>query len=226
MLRKRRAVLLAVALVVSIGAAPGLARGAVLYSQLDSQGGFGLNVRTSQSNEIADDFTVPPGVTWTIDGVTPTFFAATAMYRVTLYPDNGLGTAPPVSGNLFTQDTATPAALSPTAGPLTPGHYWVAVQDVAGTGMGWRTRTVQSGSGAVYDNPGAAACPRWTPITCAPGVTDHDMLFALTGVAIPIASPAATPTPVAKQCRRHRRHRRRVAARSAKRKRCRRHRAK
>ena len=69
----------------------------------------------------------------------------------------------PALANTFTGTTDFVITLT-SAVTLTPGTYWVSVQARMdfGTGgqFGWQDRTVQSNSGAAFENPGGGfACP-------------------------------------------------------------------
>ena len=153
----------------------------VLYDQYDN---IGANSTSSQNfeasfdlydDELADDFVVPSGDTWSINQVD----AAGVYY-------NGLG--PAASVNLRFYDNAsglpggnvatrTDLAMTDSAGSfvvpipspvvLGPGTYWVSVQanmDFSSGGQwGFTDRSVQSNSEAAWQNPGGGfgVCPSW-----------------------------------------------------------------
>ena len=90
---------------------------------------------------------------------------------------------------------------------LSEGHYWVSVQarqDITQAGF-WlcHNRTVQSNSGAAWQNPGngfGTGCVVWVrKVACASlGETAPDQVFRLIGTSgggTPTPTPSTTPTP-------------------------------
>jgi hypothetical protein len=73
---------------------------------------------------------------------------------------------------------------------LAAGHYWVSVQANMSSSAGewyWASRTKQSGSPAVWQNPGngwGTGCTTWTPYeTCTGASGRPDWMFALGGTS-------------------------------------------
>ncbi len=74
---------------------------------------------------------------------------------------------------------------------LAPGTYWLSVQAMqnfeGGAGeWGWEVREVQSGLGAVFENPGGSfntTCTTWMRTTGCLKTTAPDQVFSLSGVA-------------------------------------------
>jgi hypothetical protein len=148
----------------------------------------------------ADDFTVPTGKTWTITQVKVTqgpksgtaasftvFFARNAVNTKKQDVPGALVKKQTLKGKIDTTNGSVVIA-GITGVKLTAGHYWLSVQ---GNGLPksapswyWATRTVQSGSPGVWENPGngsGTGCTKWTPTpTCFPGV-GPDWMFALYG---------------------------------------------
>jgi hypothetical protein len=192
----------------------------VLYDQYDNAG---ANASSSQDfepandpfdDELADDFVVPGGETWNVesidvDGVYFNGPGPADSFHVRFYTDSAtlpgtmvyeaLAQSYTVAGSTFSITLTTPAVL-------TSGTYWVSVQarldfDVGGQ-WGWTDRTVQSLSGAAWQNPGGGfGCGlTWTRKTdCIPTV-DPDQVYRLNGTIgggtpTPTPTPTATPTP-------------------------------
>jgi hypothetical protein len=199
----------------------------ILYDQTDNAGTTATSSQNFESNldnfdvRTADDFTVPAGQQWNIDQVN-----AQGQYF------NGAGPALTANVYFFTNAGMLPATGIPicsyqnvpiTSGAATgnfnialpedcvlvPGTYWVSVQanmDFNPSGQwGWTDRTVQSGFGAAFENPGGGfACSggnSWVlKTTCAP-TTSPDQLFQLLGATgancgtpTPTNTPTGTPT--------------------------------
>src|SRR6186997_2091974 len=168
----------------------------VLYDQYDNQAANSTSSQNFEASfdayddELADDFVVPSGDTWSINQLD----AAGVYY-------NGAG--PAVSVNLRFYDNAsglpggsvatrTDLAMTDSGGSfvvpipspvvLGPGTYWVSVQanmDFSSGGQwGFTDRSVQSNSEAAWQNPGGGfgVCPSWGQrgTTCGidPGVPD------------------------------------------------------
>ena len=173
----------------------------VLYDQNDNDSGFGSNSQDFEAdfdtfdNQGADDFTVPTGETWTVTqvDVTGSYFngAGPAMwFNVFFYADAGGAPGALVSSQTNLAFTGDPSAAIPLTTPveLTEGTYWVSVQARMDFGVGgqwaWEDRTVQSGNGSMWQNPGdgfGSGCPTWGPkTTCIPG-SSVDFMFRLHG---------------------------------------------
>lgn len=98
--------------------------------------------------------------------------------------------------------------LNPGFGPLDPGTYWISVQAVQNFNPNgqwfWHNRTVQSSSGAAWQNPGngyGTGCVTWNrKNACMPDQVWPDQVFSLYGCAVqntPTVTPIATQTPTA-----------------------------
>ncbi len=144
----------------------------VLYDQYDNPG---ANATSSQhfeaafstyDDELADDFTVPAGETWSVttidaageyfDGPGPaTSFNVVFYSNSTDLPGTAVATRTTMSFTQLAEDFTI--SLSPAV-TLTSGTYWVSVQanQVFNTSgqWGWFDRTVQSNQGAAWRNPG------------------------------------------------------------------------
>jgi hypothetical protein len=180
----------------SIGTA---ARAAVLYDQTDHPGANNADSSApnfAPSNDFgggnfdrtADDFTVPAGHTWSLDGIDVSGAysgSPPGIVNVYVYPD--------VSGKpgseLFSQTGIAapggPNYVVPLAGfpNLGAGTYWVTVQqDAVGGYWSWTTRSVQSGGPARWFGE-AMSCPSfsWSPRTDCWAGTNPDQIFRLRG---------------------------------------------
>ncbi len=165
------------------------------------------------SSQVADDFPVPSGQTWSVNEVDAqaVYFngaGPAASFNVFFYTNSGVLPATPVytatglaytntSGN-FVIPLTTPAVLAGGSGT----NYWVSVQarmDYTPDGeFGWTDRTVLSNSPAAFRNPGGGfACPGgndWQPkLTCVPTAGGPDQVFRLLGSI----GGGATATPTA-----------------------------
>ncbi len=174
----------------------------LLYNQNNDAAGFmssdNFGSGNSDNDQLADDFTVSKGQTWTISKV----------YVNTAY-NNGW----PTSVNVFFYKNAVnkkvggnmPGALvkketgpykdvggifilSVTGVTLPAGHYWLSVQFNMKSGSAsflWWTRTAQNGSPAVYENPSnvtGLGCTTWYNMqTCAGRSGQPDLMFSLYG---------------------------------------------
>ena len=91
-----------------------------------------------------------------------------------------------------------------TAGVFDPGTYWIsvqAVQDFNPNGQWfWRNRTVQSNSGAAWQNPGdgyGTGCVTWNrKNACMPDQTSPDQVFSVR-VCVIEYTPTVAPSPTA-----------------------------
>ena len=164
----------------------------------------------------ADDFVVPAGQTWNITevDVQGLYFNCTtcgpaASFNVFFYQDSSTLPGTLVAtrlANTFTGTTDFVITLT-SAVTLTPGTYWVSVQARLdfGTGgqFGWQDRTVQSNSGAAFENPGGGfACPGgngWVRKPTCVTTTSPDQVFRLVGT-IGGGTPTPTPTGTPASC--------------------------
>jgi hypothetical protein len=226
---------LAIAAIV-LCAAPALGSAAVLYDQTDSPSGFGTFSQRDDAVDlqIADDFIVPSGQSWSLQSVDVdgAYDAGSSgpitSANVFLYADGG-GLP---GGQLFALQGVSP--LNGTAGPdftvpltgspqLASGAYWVSVQvNLPGAGTSiwdWQTRNAQSGSPRAVRSNGhpLPVCPgaqdAWITGSSCPIGLAPDQLFRLNGTVVP-----PTPVPaVHKECKKHKKHH---SAQSAKKKKC------
>src|SRR4029453_14125160 len=169
-------------------------------------------------SQAADDFIVPAGQTWHVTEVDVLAeydsSGPAASFHVFFY-ENGAGDLPGVLvearlENPYTGSNDFVITLTEPV-PLPEGHYWVSVQarqDITQAGFWlWHNRTVQSNSGAAWQNPGngfGTDCISWIrKITCAAlEETSPDQVFRLVGVSkaatpTPTPTPSVTPTPTA-----------------------------
>src|SRR5215475_10445930 len=100
----------------------------------------------------------------------------------------------------FTIDFPTPLGL------FDPGTYWISVQAVQNFNPNgqwfWHNRTIQSNSGAAWQNPGdgyGTGCVTWNrKNACMPDQVSPDQVFSLRLCVIeytPTVPPSPTPTP-------------------------------
>jgi hypothetical protein len=192
------------------------ARAVVLYDQTDSPADPTF-VTGSQDFEAsldkyddtaADDFTVPPGQSWTIDrvDVLGSYSAAgpASSSRVKVYEASGTlpGASVFTSISMPADGGVGPNFALPVSGApaLPPGHYWVSVQAILDLVPGglwfWRERTAQSGDPAVWENPAdgfGTGCTTFKRLNdCAAVPQFPDLAFRLNGS---IGSPAVPPPP-------------------------------
>ena len=180
----------------------------VLYSQLDNDSGVGIVSQnfTDAGFDIydsggADDFVVPSGETWTVQGVDVigVYFNGPGpadSETVRFYQDAGGhpgaliteidGLTAPETGGSFVIDLGG-------AGPvLTEGTYWVGMRVTmpftpAGE-WGWETRTVQSNTAAVWRNGPdgfATGCTKFHEMQqcIGPSGEGPDFMFAIEGIS-------------------------------------------
>ena len=183
----------------------------VLYSQLDSDSGVGIVSQDFEpandafDSEGADDFVVPPDVSWQINSVTANgvYFngaGPAAAVNLTIFDDNaGLPGGAACSYPLQTPaDTAGVFVFTlPSPCILSSGTYWIDVQVrmdfSAGGEWGWEGRTVTSNSPAVWRNPGdglGTGCTNFTPASTCIGTAGPDFLFSLSGQVL-VVTPTA-----------------------------------
>lgn len=183
---------------------------AVLYDQTDTPFGNGAPDQDFEAafdvydSFVADDFVVPSGRTWSIDGVVTvgTTSGSANTVNVWFYPDNGGSPAASAACTYtgltsFTETAGSFVVTLPTPCDLSPGTYWMAFQTQQDFGTSgqhfFSNRAIVSGNEAVWQNPGdgfGTGCTSWSPAgsTCGvggggPGVS-YDFLFALTGQSI------------------------------------------
>ena len=171
----------------------------------------------SFDDELADDFFVPFGQTWTIqqikvDGTyAPGSVGPATSVNVVFYVNAATLPGTPVPGGTFQNvtiiDTAGNFTINlPSGMVLTAGTYWVSVQanmnsTTAGR-WGWNDNNLQMGAGAAWRNPGGGfmtGCTNWgRRLTCLPNPTGADQIFQLLGSSTgPTPTPSGTPTPTA-----------------------------
>jgi hypothetical protein len=157
------------------------------------------------SVDIADDFVVPAGETWTLQSVDvqgryfngsgPAFSFNVFVYADSAtFPGAVVYSAPnqpfiqvgPVDRRTVTVNLSLPATIP-------AGTYWLEVQANSSIRHGiwsWSERTVQSGNGAVERNLGGGALGNcaltWIrKITCSAGSYGPDQVFRLNGTSAP-----------------------------------------
>ena len=181
---------------------------AVLYDQYNNPANFDV---TSQDFEAAlntfdsqgaDDFVVPAGQTWSIEGVDVDGEydgGPAASFHVFFYAN--AGTLP---GTLVCSRLANPFTAGPAAGDavitltapcaLVPGTYWVSVQarqDFGPAGQWfWQNRSLQTDNASAWQNPGGAwggGCLTWgVKTTCLLGQVGPDQVYRLNGIIVPV----------------------------------------
>ena len=203
--------------------------GPVLYDQLNGQATTNPADISSQDfetsldaadSEAADDFVVPAGLTWSIDGidVDGEYFSRDGLdpvpagFHVRFWSNDAATNLPSaLSAERLSQPyTAFGTALgdvqvgldSPVVLPA--GTWWVSVQARLDYGPGthqwfWHNRIAQSGQGAAWQNPGdllQTHCVSFARRSACQGTTDApDQVFALHGTAAPAGAPPPPPPP-------------------------------
>ncbi len=170
-------------------------------------------------SQAADDFIVPAGQTWQVTEVDvlaeyDNDTGPASSFHVFFY-DNGAGDLPGtlVASRLENPYTGSTDFVITLTEPVTlpEGHYWVSVQarqDIITSGFWlWHNRTVQSNTGAAWQNPGNAfgtGCVVWVRKTACALLeqTAPDQVFRLIGTSAggtptPTPTPSITPTPTA-----------------------------
>jgi hypothetical protein len=195
----------------------------VLYDQTDNPSGAGTNSQNFEAandafdDQVADDFVVPAGG-WTIGQVNVggVYFNGAGpanSVNVFFYADAATLPGAAVAGGTYLNVPITSGAASgsfhivlPTTLTLAPGTYWVSVQANMDFGVGgqwaWNDRTVQSNSGAAFQNPGGGfACSggnSWVrKPTCVTGAAPDNIFQLLTAPAVPpcpVCPPYTTTT--------------------------------
>lgn len=187
--------------------APASAQLVTLHNQNNHNSGTGTNSQSYDpmysylDDQVADDFSVPGGIIWTIKKV-----VVTGQYF------NGVG--PATSENVYFYNDAggLPGTLIAacmnrngvsigagsfriplgSCGPTLTGaqRYWISVQanmPASGGEWMWTNRTTVSGDPAVWEDPGLGysyptPCPTWnTETVCIPGANGGDHMFKLIG---------------------------------------------
>ena len=189
---------------------PAITTDTVLYSQLDNDTGSAWVSQDFETaldqfdSEGADDFVVPPDVSWEINSVTANgqYFNGpepAAAVNLTIFEDAaGLPGDPACSYPLQTPTDSSGSFVFTLPSPcvLQSGTYWIDVQvrmdDSAGGEWGFEGRSVVSNSGAVWRNPGngfATGCTNFASVaTCISG--GPDFMFSLSGAVVVV-----TPKP-------------------------------
>lgn len=198
---------------VSTKLAPPAAPYVTLYDQYNNAG---ANATVSQDfepandafdSQLADDFVVPAGQTWTVtevdaQGIYFNGFGPAISFNVFFYDNSGTLPATPVytaTGLAYTGSSDFVITLT-TPAVLPAGTYWVSPQArmdfSAGGEWGWQDRTVQSTSPAAFRNAGGGfACPGgngWVVKNNCVASPDPDQVFRLVGT---IGGGGATNTP-------------------------------
>ena len=203
--------------------------GPVLYDQLNGQTTTNPADISSQDfetsldaadSEAADDFVVPAGLAWSIDGidVDGEYFSRDGLdpvpvgFHVRFWSNDAATNLPSV---LSAERLSQPYTAFGTApgdvqvgleAPvvLPEGTWWVSVQARLDYGPGthqwfWHNRIAQSGQGAAWKNPGdllQTHCVLFARRSACQGTTDApDQVFALHGTAAPAGAPPPPPSP-------------------------------
>jgi hypothetical protein len=193
---------------VALALSAGTASGVVLVNQLPS-GSFSSPAAVSHDysndagdSQAADDFTVPVGQVWTVQGVDvvgATSDTGSHTAGVSLYATGGALPA----GQLFAQtgiaipdcttgqscDFSAPVSGAPQ---LLPGTYWLSVQTAGQSPWYWAVHPPDAifGNPAVWQNPGngfGAGCTSFTALAgcgIATATDGKDLAFALNGTAV------------------------------------------
>jgi hypothetical protein len=192
---------------------PAMASAAVLYSQLDNRATGGAAIDSNDysnddthDDQAADDFTVPAGQSWQLTQVVvdgPPFVGSPpANVNVFVYTNAGGLPGTEIFRNLNLPATSGPSYVIPltSATPLTPGTYWVSVQQAGATdptdSWAWSSRSVQTGNHAAIRSPGGmiGTCGTgWASTTCTSSL-NPDLMFRVDGIASPYTPPSTAPT--------------------------------
>lgn len=181
---------------------------AVLYDQMDGDSATGSSsqdfeeVNDTFDSEIADDFVVPDGERWSIEGVDvigqyEDDAGPADSFHVAFYANaaddlpGALVASRPASGY---GNGASPVIVLSSPVELGHGRYWVSVQarmDFSPNGQWfWNDRLTTSNHPSVFRNPGGdlSTCTEWAlKVTCVPA-GGPDMVFRLNGTieAVPL----------------------------------------
>jgi RTX calcium-binding nonapeptide repeat (4 copies) len=187
---------------------PASASADVLHDQFDNPGSLSTNASdppgAGNAAEVADDFTVPAGQIWTVDGIDLSGFNAgiTTSIDLAVYADSGGLPGAVIASRPATTPTGTDPNWSVPLNPaaeLTSGTYWIGVQvNVNAPSWAWRNRTVQSGFPAVFRAEfiagSCAADFTFRPkATCLGSSSDPDQVWRLLGTSRPVPAPAPAP---------------------------------
>ena len=175
----------------------------ILYNQNNNDSGVGLVSDNFDAafdiydDQAADDFVVPSGTKWLVQGV-----AVTGVYfngpgpadseNVFIYKDAAGLPGATVGSRLAVVGADTAGSfkikVNPGIGLATSGTYWVSVQSnqnfSGGFGeWGWEARSVQSGNLAAWQNPSngfGTGCTTWAPMQTCLGF-GPDLMFIIAG---------------------------------------------
>jgi Ca2+-binding RTX toxin-like protein len=192
-------------LVVVLATAGSALAGEVLHDQYGGTfyGGIGSNDRAGAglANQLADDFVVPEGVRWRVDGIDARGLVGGSIESVSafVYADRGglpgmtLFSWPNVATASGLSNGDYQIALDPPA-DLVGGTYWISVQATPTTGDDawfWYVRGDTSGSGAA--ERADSYCNAWGRILTCESLGDDsiDLMFRLWGE--PLASEDCDP---------------------------------
>jgi hypothetical protein len=189
-------------------APPASAQAAVLHDQTSPVGFHEISSNrfttppTIDDSQVADDFTVPAGQSWTLTQVDVVgddlpFMGMSAPPIVNVFIYSNAGTLPGSEVyryfGLGTRNYPNQSAIFefPRPPPLNPGTYWISVQDDGGSFMVpswyWFTRSAQDGNQAAFQGTGGgwgSNCATWKPITTCPGpISEPDMAWKISGSA-------------------------------------------
>jgi hypothetical protein len=201
--------------------------GPVLYDQFNSQATANPVDIASQDfeaaldgadSEAADDFVVPAGMTWSVDGidVDGEYFSrdgtdsVPAGFHVRFWSNDASTSLP--SGLFAARLSQTYTSLGDSPGDvqvafdspvaLSAGTWWVSVQARLDYGAGthqwfWHNRTTQSNQGAAWQNPGGMlgmGCTGFSRRATCQGTTDApDQALRLRGTAATLGGPPPPP---------------------------------
>jgi hypothetical protein len=172
----------------------------LLYSQNDQDAGIAVSSQDfgTESDQGADDFEVPGGVTWTVKkmrvtGVYYNGYGPADSENVFFYRDSGglPGTLKAEVDNVVGTDDGGPFVI-PTGGVRLKGGaggtvFWVSVQInmsfLNGGQWAWETRKVQEGNPAAWRNPTGewGFCRTWEVLHDCWQSAGPDFMFALSG---------------------------------------------
>lgn len=195
--------------------APPAAQAATLHDQMTPYTGAAVGSQDFSNDafdhEAADDFTVPAGATWSVDGIDVVGFGrASSDFTVRFYSNNAS-----LPGSLLATRMATATgttvqgrgdldyALRFAAVDLSTGTYWVSVQAAVVTGNPgwfWSANETSNGNPAVWRQPGdgfATGCTSFaTSNDCFDVFFEEDFwtsqLFRIVGSSGPTEVPTTT----------------------------------
>jgi hypothetical protein len=175
----------------------------VIYSQNDNDTGIAVLSQSFEpdfaiyDSQLADDFVVPDnGHPWQIQGISVTgqYFNGSGpadSETVTFYQDaGGVPGAVVNTQTVVGADSGGSFTIPLAKFALPQGHYWVSVVAnmafSSGGEWGWEVRSVQNGTGAVWQNPGGGfgtGCTTWTTVQTCVGF-GPDLMFSLSGAVL------------------------------------------